>query len=265
MQYRYDHFSKDRIKGDAGFDGGPEAGEKFPETDLETIGGERIRLEDLAGRPTLITLGSYTCPMTAAAGPILRRLHEEFGGAVAFVTVYVREAYPGEHYPQPAGFERKLEHARAYAARDDIPWTVAVDDLDGTLHRALGARPNSAYVVDGEGRVMFRAPWSNDEATLREALEAAAGGEWPESGSRNRLVPLLSGLGEMYHTLELAGDQAKADVRREALPTYAAARLAHLFRGFSPVARGASGAASLLVGALGFGAAGVALARRAAR
>lgn len=53
--------------------------------------------------------------MTASAGPALKRMHEEFGDRVGFVTLYVREAHPGERYPQPETFEQKLEHARAYS------------------------------------------------------------------------------------------------------------------------------------------------------
>ena len=34
--------------------------------------------------------------MTASAGPVLKRLYQEFGDRVAFGTLYVREAHPGE-------------------------------------------------------------------------------------------------------------------------------------------------------------------------
>ena len=47
--------------------------------------------------------------MTASAGSALKQLHEEFGDRVAFVTLYVREAHPGERYPQSQTLEQKLE------------------------------------------------------------------------------------------------------------------------------------------------------------
>jgi hypothetical protein len=127
--------------------------------------------------------------MTASAGPALKRLHEEFGDRVAFVSLYVREAHPGDRYPQPESFEQKMEHARAYRERDGLPWPVAVDDVDGSLHRALDPKPSSVYIMDREGRVAFRALWSNDEATVRDGLQAVVDGRTPErplSGPRDR-------------------------------------------------------------------------------
>jgi hypothetical protein len=42
--------------------------------------------------------------MTASAVPALKKLWAEFGSRVAFITLYVREAHPGENYPQPQTF-----------------------------------------------------------------------------------------------------------------------------------------------------------------
>src|SRR5919106_3148243 len=110
--------------------------------------------------------------MTASAGPVLKRLYEEFRDQIEFLTVYVREAHPGDRYRQPQASDDKLKLAREYRNRDDIPWPVAVDDIDGTLHRALDAKPNAAYLVDIDGRIAQRVLWSNDEQGLRRAILA---------------------------------------------------------------------------------------------
>ena len=89
--------------------------------------------------------------MTASAGPALKAFHREFGDRVAFLTVYVREAHPGERYPQPQTFDDKVSHARIYKERDQIPWTIAVDDLDGSFHQAVDPKPNSAYFFSADG------------------------------------------------------------------------------------------------------------------
>lgn len=94
--------------------------------------------------------------MTASAGPALKKLYSEFGDRIDFLTVYVREAHPGDRYPQPHNLERKLQHAREYRDRDGIPWPVAVDDVEGTLHRALDAKPTAAYVMTADGRIAQR-------------------------------------------------------------------------------------------------------------
>lgn len=178
--------------------------------------------------------------MTASAGPALKRLHEQFGDRVAFVSLYVREAHPGERYPQPEAFERKLEHARAYRDRDGLPWPVAVDDVDGSLHRALDPKPSSVYVMDRDGTVAFRALWSNHERVVREGLELVAEGPASESRQRdNRVIPMTRGLGCQYEFLDLAGDVAKRDVLRQVPPMYAMARLAAVLKPLPPLARGA--------------------------
>lgn len=177
--------------------------------------------------------------MTASAGPALKRLHREFGDRVAFVTLYVREAHPGEHYPQAKTDQEKLAHARVYKERDGIPWPVAVDHVDGELHRMLDSKPNAAYLMDVHGNVAFRALWSNDEQVLRDGLSALASGQPVPLGEREPLVvPMLKGMGMMYEMLNMAGPQAKRDVLTEVPPMYAMARLAALFRPLPPLARG---------------------------
>lgn len=187
--------------------------------------------------------------MTASAGPVLKRLHGEFGDKVSFLTLYVREAHPGEHYPQPEQFERKLEHARGYRERDELPWPVAVDEIDGALHRRLDPKPSSAYFIDANGRVVSRVLWSNYEPPLREALEALVAGESPARPEREpRMMPMLSGVGKMDEILSASGQVARRDVLREAPPIYGLARLAGLFRPLPPLARTAA-AMAVITGA----------------
>jgi hypothetical protein len=176
--------------------------------------------------------------MTASAGPALKRLHEQFGDRVDFVSLYVREAHPGDRYPQPHDFERKLEYARAYRDRDALPWPVAVDGIDGSLHRELDPKPSSVYIMDRDGNVFFRALWSNDERVVREGLEAVVAGEQPRQ-RENRVIPMTRGLGCQYELLDTAGEVAKRDVLRQAPPMYAMARLAATLKPLPPLARGA--------------------------
>src|SRR4029078_3722261 len=115
--------------------------------DMMTTEGRRVTDADFRNRLLFITFGSITCPMTKSAEPTLQQFYRQYGDRVAFLTVYVREAHPGSRYPQPDTLDQKLAHARAYKRRDHIPWTVAVDDIEGTFHRSLDPKPNSAYFV----------------------------------------------------------------------------------------------------------------------
>lgn len=241
--YRFMRFSRELLKRGLQFPTGPEPGEPFPAFEVRDLSGAVATKETFHGRPALITLASITCPMTAAAAPVLRKLHREFGARVEFATLYVREAHPGERFPQADGAERKLAHARRLRERDQLPWRVLVDGVDGELHRALGGHPNAAYLLDVNGNLVYRVLWSGDERGLRAGLEQVAEGRLPLNESGARLLPLLSGLGLMAEVLEAAGPQAEADARSETGVVYGLAKLARLFRPLPPMARGAAAVA----------------------
>ena len=252
MEYDYPSFRLPRLLNDISFESGPYPGEAFPDFDLPTTKGGRITRDQLIERgPALITMGSFTCPMTASAGPTLRGLHTEFGHPITFMTLYVREAHPGREYPQAASLDQKIRYARAYKKRDGIPWTVAVDNVTGTLHRQLDAKPNSAYIVGHDGIVLYRTLWSGHEWTLRQGLAVVAAGGRPMEQREPRLMPMAAGLGELYRMLELAGEGAKRDVLYRAPPMYVLARLAHLLPFAGPMRRGI-GAMGVMFG-LGLG------------
>ncbi len=189
--------------------------------------------------------------MTASAGPALKELYAEFSDRVAFVTLYVREAHPGERYAQATTFEQKLAQAQAYRDRDRIPWPVAVDTLDGHLHQQLDPKPNAAYLMDTHGNVAFRVLWSNDSHILRDALQAIVTNQAVPIGEReSHVVPMLKGMGMMHDILSMAGQQAKQDVLRQAPPMYLLARLTALFRPLPPFGRGIAAMIAMLVGLL---------------
>jgi Iodothyronine deiodinase len=254
-EYRYDHFTRRRLEEDRAFQAGREPGWQMPDFELPTVSGGRLRRSDFIGRrPVLLTFGSLTDPMTASAAPVLKRLHRERGEDVAFVTVYVREAHPGERLPQPATFEWKMRHARMLRERDAIPWTVAVDDLDGSLHRALGGNSNAAYLMDPNGNVAFRTLWSNDERVLRAALDAIACGPPDHPFERGRrVVPWARGLARADDVVRAAGPAAVEELRREAPLLFAAAEVAWVWRALTPLGRTALVAACLGLAGAAYG------------
>ena len=232
MDYRYHHFKRELLFEDMAWHGGVPVGEPMPEFDLPTTDGGRIRKAEFVGaKPLLLSFGSVTCPMTIDANPKLKHLYEEFGERVAFASLYVREAHPGDRYPQPETMEQKLQFARELKERDRLPWPVAVDDIDGTLHRQLDPKPNAVYIMESAGRVVFRALWSNDrESVLRKALQELVAGRSPAEERNGRMVPMMRGIAHMDEVLGMSGPTARRDVRRQAPPVYAMAKMAGLMR-----------------------------------
>lgn len=207
-------------------------GDTLPKFDLPTTSDVRFTNKDFIGvRPVLLVTGSITCPMTASAMPDLKTLHAEFGDKVEFVMLTVREAHPGENFPQPDTNEAKLEHARALKEHFDVPWTVAIDDVDGALHKALDGKPNDAYLIDAGGKVVFRSLWASDKKSLRQALESVSRGESPSKTQSTALMgPLVSSFPYISETMKLAGPQARRDLILGAPPMALMGAIASLFK-----------------------------------
>lgn len=164
--------------------------------------------------------------MTAGARPGFLNLYRDFRDRLQFLFIYVREAHPGENYPHHTSMEQKMRQARDWVEQDEIPWTVAVDTLEGAIHNLYGPLPNSAFLIDRTGHVAFRALWAGQEGLLRdtieELLERQAENESPVvvGQEENRLIPFIHGAAEFERTMKRAGPKASEDFRRElgALP-----------------------------------------------
>lgn len=225
-RYRFEHLALSLVMADLRFTAQDlRPGDRVPAFDLPLVGGGRFRHpEPAAIGPTLLVFGSATCPATDQAIPGLRDLHGRFGDKVRFVLVNVREAHPGGNFPQPRSAEAKQENACRLEELYALPFAVAVDDLDGTLHRALGTKPNSAYLLAKDGTILFRAHWAGDTPALTAALEDVAAGQLPsQSTSGGVLRPMLRMLRHIAPVLDRAGRGAWADMWRVAPPLTAMA------------------------------------------
>ncbi|ADG73252.1 alkyl hydroperoxide reductase/ Thiol specific antioxidant/ Mal allergen [Cellulomonas flavigena DSM 20109] len=246
--YRFDVLRTRHVLDDLRYrptDPGP--GDLVPPFDLPTLDGGRFRHDDLGPRPVLLVVGSQTCPVTRSAAPRLDALHATYGDRVRFVLVQTREAHPGEHLPQPRTDEEKTAHA--VAMRDDlrVTYEVAVDDVDGTLHRALGPKPNSAYVLRPDGTIVARVHWANDTAGVRAALDDALDGRPPRHRRGRMLLPLMTAVGHLPDVVHRAGPRAERDVWRAAAPLALLARATRLLGALATDRRGPVVAAGLAV------------------
>jgi hypothetical protein len=225
-EYRFQHLSLPLVLRDMYFTSDePGPGDPTPIFDLATVSGDRIRSwEVTADRPALLIFGSSTCPITDDAAPGLNQLHHRFGDRVRFFMANVREAHPGAAVPQPGTQSQKFAHAQRLQQLHNFQFEVAVDDVHGSLHRAFGPKPNSAYLLGPDGRIVFRAHWASDTGPLAEALEAVVAGRRPpraESGGVLRAT--LRMLRYLAPVLDRAGRGAWADMWRVAPPLAAIA------------------------------------------
>ncbi len=143
-----------------------------PDFDLASVDGGRVRLgEVLQERHAVLVFGAISSPVTATNLPELNRMWEYFSWrGVQFLFIYVKEPHPGDVYPHHSSMEQKTAVARELQQLEEIRFPVLVDELDGSVHRAYGARPNPVFVVSRNGRLVYRAGHA-EPAPLREYLE----------------------------------------------------------------------------------------------
>ena len=240
-EYRYKHFTTALLMHDLRFRKGAAApGDAFPDFELITTDGARLTNDDIFGdRPVIFVFGSMTCPMTASAAPSVQELYDEFGDRVKFIMMYVREAHPGEHFAQVESIEEKLGHARTLKDFYNIQWTVAADSVDGNLHRALDPKPNSAFLMDRDGTILFRSLWASDYDALCKALNAVANGQAPPAKQSTKMIgPVARAMGHVQEVMKRGGPQAVRDLWLAGFPMALAGRIAILFSPLSPDKRG---------------------------
>ncbi|MEA3278098.1 MAG: deiodinase-like protein [Pseudomonadota bacterium] len=252
-QYRYDRFTTSLLFRDLRFrKEAARPGDALPAFALVTTDGDSLGKQDLpADKPLLLIFGSMTCPMTASAMPFLLQLHTEFGDRVDFIMLNVREAHPGEHFPQPETMKAKLNHAEALKQFYKIPWTVATDNIEGNLHRALDPKPNSAFLANDDGIIVFRSLWASDKKALRQALESVVAGRKPDQAESQTLIgPVSRAMGQVQGVMERAGPQAVKDLWVAGFPMALAGRLATIYSPLSPDQRGIAAVLTLAFGML---------------
>lgn len=99
----------------------------------------------------------------------MKQLHAEWGDRLQFIDVLVRQGHPGPGVRPYRTFEEKARDAERYKHDEQIPWTVLVDDVEGTVHRQYGMIADPAYLIGTDGRVAFYNYWTH-VPTLHKAI-----------------------------------------------------------------------------------------------
>jgi len=200
----YEHFLREA----------PQLGESTPPFELPDLEDRYHRLTDYRGHPVVVEFGSCTCPIFCGHNPAMERLARAHPEAV-FVTIYTREAHPGERIGAHRSMADKTAAARRLRDEDGFERLVLIDDLDGTTHRAYGATWDAVFVLDGDGRVVLRRAW-NDPTQVGSALEDLRLRSARPCESIE-MSPPASG-GGFGHGLLRGGRQALIDFYRSAPP-----------------------------------------------
>jgi peroxiredoxin len=201
-------------------------GSVAPNFALVDTDGREVSLSDFRGKSNVVLVfGCMTC--APAVGQLvsnehnLSKLAAKYQQGVEFLSVYTREAHPGEKISKHASFHEKLLCAVRFRQEDGVQLRVLVDDVQGTVHRKYGLLPNMVYIINKEGRIVYRASWT-DSRDVESALDNLL--LWEQLGES----PMDSiALVEKYHFIHdrdldirkrvygRAGEKAVEDLRRE--------------------------------------------------
>ena len=138
-------------------------GRTHPFTLNDTEGKSHTLTTD-SGKVRAFMFASITNPPSRMQIPRWDKLMEKYDTSqVEIFIVYGRELHPGDNkfrdYPQPKTEAEKLAYAQQLAATTDIP--VLVDGLDDKVLLQYGQVPNACYVIDRNGRMVFRGTWAD--------------------------------------------------------------------------------------------------------
>lgn len=175
-------------------------GNLYQDFELLDTKGEKMRISDFLDRPLVLEMGSITCPMYAGhVAPMQEIVHKypEFN----FLVLYVREAHPGNNITYHKSYHDKMEATKEASRFYEDRRTILVDGVDGKAHKVYGTLPNSVYVIDTDGRILYAKPWNNTDY-LENILDNISKGRPTEN---LKFRPATPGLGQSLKTLLKGG------------------------------------------------------------
>lgn len=173
--YNFDHFD------------GLEAGDQFIDAEVYTLDGDPVKVSDYLDKQLVLETGSMTCPMYAQSTPPMQDYAKQFRN-LNFIVLYVREAHPGEITPAHKSVAHKIKVAERSNKAHGEYRRVVVDKVTGDAHKVYGAMPNSIYIIDTDGKVLFRSIWNNADQ-IGDVLQKISDNQIVTSGDMKAIPP----------------------------------------------------------------------------
>ncbi|MEH6451795.1 MAG: deiodinase-like protein, partial [Psychromonas sp.] len=171
-QYNYDKYEPKYYGMEPFATVAPRVGECAKDFTAIGLDGKQVKLSDFKGKRIILETGSVTCPIFGGNIKGMNQVAEKFtDDNTVFLMLYVREAHPGERLEGHKTQEDKRDAAINTAKLTHPNRIFLVDDVEGTAHKAWGELPNSLWVINESGKLIFRSDW-NDWKMLQGILEA---------------------------------------------------------------------------------------------
>jgi len=167
-------------------DPGPSVGDVAPDFTLNDLQGNPVTLSsEIGDKPIVLIFGNFTCGPFRSQSGNLEKLYERYKDQAKFFLVYVREAHPSDGWwmlsnqragidltqPQQDAGRRVIAERCQSHLNLEMPFLVdGIDDHVGTTYSGM---PNRLYVIDEQGKIVFkngRGPFGFHPRQLEQAL-----------------------------------------------------------------------------------------------
>lgn len=126
--------------------------------------GGKFNTQQHRGKILAFMFGSMTCPPTRYQLLVWDELRKKYSKEdVLLFVIYSRERHAGEKGFRKYEYTRSNTEKKAMASKmaEITDLTIVVDDIDERVLDKYGAVPNSAYVIDKNGTMVFRQTWAD--------------------------------------------------------------------------------------------------------
>ena len=83
---------------------------------------------------------------------------------MTFIILYQREAHPEQmqfaDITQPETYDERLNLAQKACDELSVATTIVIDGMDNAVREAYGGLPNSAYIIDTDGKIVHKEGWA---------------------------------------------------------------------------------------------------------
>jgi peroxiredoxin len=131
---------------------------QVPDITLQSLQGEKIRLEQLHGKPLLVTFWATDCRGCRREMPLFSRLHNEFSGqGLEVIGIAVPWSRP--------------DMILATTRDQNLPYRICLD-LDGAAVSAFGdvSLTPTTFLIAPDGAIRYRKVGEMDEPKVRRLI-----------------------------------------------------------------------------------------------
>jgi peroxiredoxin len=150
----------------------PAVGEAAPDFSLRDLDGRWTGLGEFLGRGYVVLFfGSISSTVFRKSAPDLERLAKSWSRLeVKVILVYTREAHPAALKKAPQDYRERA--ALACKAREDLHLDIPilVDEWDDAVHKAYGAIPEAAFLLDSHGTIQLRQAQAGAASLQKELM-----------------------------------------------------------------------------------------------